>query len=207
MNQSEQLNELFAALSLAQVEFKIAIKDSKNPFFKSTYADLGSVRDAVQGALTKHGLSYLQLTTIDANGNTNLETTIGHKSGQWMRGVYPVHPVKNDPQAMGSAITYARRYALSSMLGVVADEDDDGNAAMPKHKTVNKPDTYMHLDDQKQVIFELMKKYKITDPQIMKEISATLMGKPMSDAENIIKSLAFPLTSLKNDGRIAFKEN
>ena len=198
MNQTEHLNELFAALSLAQGDFKIALKDNNNSFFKSKYADLSSVRDAVQESLTKHGISYIQFTQIDANGNTNLETTIGHKSGQWMRVIYPINPVKNDPQGVGSAIKYARRYALSAMLGIVDAEDDgkddDGEAAMGRkntdYKHANKQDTYMHLEDQKKVIFGFMKKYNIVDSEIMKQISAKLMGKPMHEAENIIKSFS-----------------
>jgi uncharacterized protein (DUF3820 family) len=70
-----------------------------------------------------------QPTTI-INGQTALVTTLLHSSGQWVRGVYPVNPIKNDPQAIGSAITYARRYALASIVGVVAEEDDDGEMAM-----------------------------------------------------------------------------
>jgi hypothetical protein len=128
-NQSELINEIAAALAKAQTEIKPAIKESNNPFFKSKYADFGSVVDACKSALVANDLVVTQPTTI-INGQTALVTTLLHSSGQWVRGVYPVNPIKNDPQAIGSAITYARRYALASIVGVVAEEDDDGEMAM-----------------------------------------------------------------------------
>lgn len=129
MNRSDQLDSLGAALSKAQAAIKVAAKDANNPFFKSQYADLPAVWAACQKALTDNGLSFTQVPDFD-DANAWLETMILHSSGQWISGRYPVRPVKNDPQGMGSAMTYARRYALAAMVGVVAgDEDDDGNAA------------------------------------------------------------------------------
>jgi len=129
MNRSDQLDALGAALSKAQAAIKVAAKDANNPFFKSQYADLPAVWAACQKALTDNGLSFTQVPDFD-DANAWLETMILHSSGQWISGRYPVRPVKNDPQGMGSAMTYARRYALAAMVGVVAgDEDDDGNAA------------------------------------------------------------------------------
>lgn len=134
MNQSAGIKELAAALAKAQAEIKGAVKDSANPFFKSSYADLQSVWDACRAPLTKNGLSVAQTTDI-FNDKPVLVTTLMHSSGEWLRGTLPISPVKNDPQALGSAITYARRYALASMVGVYQtddigdDGDDDGNAA------------------------------------------------------------------------------
>src|SRR3990167_8044567 len=129
MERSEQVNDLAAALSKAQSEIKGAIRDSENPFFNSRYADLAAVWDACRAPLTANGLSVVQtlLPTTDT-GAIPVETILLHSSGQWISGVLTVTPVKSDPQAMGSAITYARRYALSAIVGV-APEDDDGNAA------------------------------------------------------------------------------
>lgn len=124
---SEQVNELAKALSTVQSTMKAAKKDSTNPFFKSKYADLSSVWDACREELTKNGLSVCQTMEATEQG-AGLRTTLLHTSGQWMSGVLVLNPAKNDPQGIGSALTYARRYALAAIVGVVT-EDDDGNAA------------------------------------------------------------------------------
>jgi hypothetical protein len=127
--QSEQTNDLVSALVKASAEIKTAKKDAENPFFKSKYSDLPSIVDACKSALLKNNLVVTQSTTL-VNGVTALVTTLHHTSGQWIRGYYPVTAVKADPQAMGSAITYARRYALSAIVGVISEDDDDGESAM-----------------------------------------------------------------------------
>lgn len=125
--QSEQINELAAALSKAQGKITGALKDSANPFFKSRYADLASVWDACRGPLSENGLAVVQLTESDDAGVYVL-TTLAHSSGQWMRSRLRLQPKDATPQGMGSAITYGRRYALAALVGV-AQVDDDGNAA------------------------------------------------------------------------------
>lgn len=125
--QSESLGKLADALAKAQGQIRGAIKDSENPFFKSSYADLAAVWDACREPLSKNGLSIIQTTDMQ-NNEVLLVTTLVHSSGEFIRGVYPIRPVKPDPQSMGSAVTYARRYALQAMVGI-APEDDDGNAA------------------------------------------------------------------------------
>lgn len=122
------MKELASAMAKAQAEVKAALKDSRNPHFKSSYADLTSVWDACRSALTKNGLSVVQRTDFDAS-DMWLETMLLHASGESITGRYPLRPQQQTPQGFGSALTYARRYALAAMVGVVADEDDDGNAA------------------------------------------------------------------------------
>lgn len=122
------MKELATAMAKAQSEIKSALKDSKNPHFKSSYADLTSVWDACRAALTKNGLSVVQVPGFDEN-DVWLETMILHASGESISGRYPLRPQPQTPQGYGSALTYARRYSLAAMVGVVADEDDDGNAA------------------------------------------------------------------------------
>lgn len=129
MYQSESINELAAALSAAQTELRNAIKDADNPYFKSKYVDLAGLWDTIRGPLTSQGLAVSQTTTTSAEGHPVIVTTLMHKSGQWIKGELMMRPVKNDPQAVGSAITYARRYALQSIIGVAAEEDDDANRA------------------------------------------------------------------------------
>lgn len=122
---SEQLNELADALAKAQAKMDGAKKDSTNPHFKSKYADLESVWDACRGPLTAEGLSVLQ--PVSAQGTKVVVTTmLLHKSGQWLASDLEMTAQQNTPQAVGSVITYGRRYGLSSMAGI-APEDDDGN--------------------------------------------------------------------------------
>lgn len=127
MNQSENINELAAALSKAQADITGALKDSANPFFKSKYADLASCWDACRKQLTANGLCVVQTTEIQ-DGAVVVVTTLAHSSGQWMRGVLPVKTKDDGPQAQGSGITYARRYALAAIVGL-AQIDDDAEAA------------------------------------------------------------------------------
>lgn len=131
MPQSESIANLAAALCDFQYELEGARKGSKNPFFKSSYADLEECIDAIKEQLHKHGLAVAQPTGITENGGSSVVTILMHKSGEWIRGELPLMPVKNDPQAQGSAITYARRYALCAMVGLV-QVDDDGNATQQK---------------------------------------------------------------------------
>ena len=136
MTQSVEINELAAALSKAQGEMQAAIKDKLNPFFKSSYADLGSVWDAARPVLSKYGLSVIQTTqTNDDWSKTVLVTTLAHTSGQWIKSFLPLNPAKNDSQGIGAAITYLRRYSLSAIVGVVCDDDDDGETAVGRGKT------------------------------------------------------------------------
>ena len=125
--QSEQINELAAALSKAQASITGALKDSANPFFKSKYADLASCWDACRKQLTDNGLSVMQTTDIVAD-TVVVRTTLAHSSGQWISGILPVKAKDDGPQAQGSGITYARRYALAAMVGL-AQIDDDAEAA------------------------------------------------------------------------------
>jgi hypothetical protein len=125
---SEKIDLLVKALIKAKGAFKPVEKTKVNPYFKSKYADLGAIMDAVNKPLHDNGITVIQTTDTDALGPV-LVTTLAHESGQFISGRYPISAAKADPQAVGSAVTYARRYGLSAILTVVADDDDDGNAA------------------------------------------------------------------------------
>lgn len=121
-----------------QSQLKGAKADSQNPFFKSHYADLGSVWEAIQEPLTKNGLSVTQLSNWKEGMGWHVITRILHTSGEWCEGYFPIVAAKpNDPQAVGSATSYARRYALAAALGVY-QTDDDGNAAVSRGTVVQK---------------------------------------------------------------------
>ncbi len=133
MKHSEQINEIGTSLALAQLRMKGAKKDSANPFFKSKYADLSSVCAACMDALNEQGIAVIQAPATGPDGAVSVETMLLHKSGQWMSETVTGKPKDDGPQALGSLITYLRRYSLAAFAGV-APEDDDGEAAEGRDK-------------------------------------------------------------------------
>jgi hypothetical protein len=136
MEQSENIGKLAGALNKVQANELFALTDKKNPFFKSKYADLSSVWSVARQPLVENGLSVVQTFDVDQSHNETpsgdapiIVTTLLHDSGQWIRGRLKVPITKSDPQAVGSSITYGRRYALSAILGI-CPEDDDAEKAM-----------------------------------------------------------------------------
>lgn len=140
--EAESFAEAFLSLQKA---LRPAIKDSNNPAFRSKYADLNAVWDAIRGPLHENGFFVIQATDFDGE-HTWLSTTIQHVGGESRSCRFPLRPTKPDMQGMGSAISYARRYSISAMLGVIADDDDDGNAASARPAPV-KP-AASHQQDQ-----------------------------------------------------------
>lgn len=128
MAKSESIKELAAALVKVQADLKPAPKSSDNPFFGSKYADLTGCWEACRALLAANGLAVVQGTNGADGLTVTVETTLLHVSGEWMSSSLTIKPSKPDPQGIGSAITYGRRYALSAMVGICTD-DDDGNAA------------------------------------------------------------------------------
>jgi hypothetical protein len=133
---SAELDKLFEALAKAQAAFSPIKKDRTNPFFKSKYADLQAVIEATKKPLSENGLAFIQITYV--NGGVKVISILGHSSGQWIRGTLSMPVSKMDAQGIGSAITYGRRYSQQAIIGVSAEEDDDGNAAVSGPK---KPET------------------------------------------------------------------
>lgn len=141
---SEQKNEIFSAIAKAQGKIMSANKDSKNPFYNSKYADLASVWEACRDSLSENGICVLQSTKVTPEKETYLCTTLGHGSGQWIMSeielnIPPFGATEIDKfgkekkvnimQALGSIMTYQKRYQLCSLVGVAPKEDDDGNAS------------------------------------------------------------------------------
>ncbi len=129
MNKSETITELAKALVKFNSEVNKIAKDADNPFFKNNYATLDTIIDEIRPILSKHGLSIMQIPSGDGQ-NVTLKTLLLHESGEWLESdELTMKPVKNDPQAVGSCITYARRYSLAAFLSLNTGEDDDGNGA------------------------------------------------------------------------------
>jgi len=134
MKSSESINELASALCNAQGQMGGAVKDSSNPFFKSSYADLTSVIKAIKQPFSDNSLSYTQFPVSNDHG-VGVSTRLMHISGQWLEMEYTLPTVKKDPQASGSAITYARRYALQSIAGIPTADDDAESAMLRGEKS------------------------------------------------------------------------
>lgn len=125
LQKSDSIKNLTKALITFHVKVDTIKKDAKNPFFKSSYASLSNILDATNDALIESGLTIAQFPV----GDYGLETILMHESGEWIQASYQMKPVKDDPQGRGSAITYARRYAIAAILSLNIDDDDDGNLA------------------------------------------------------------------------------
>lgn len=155
-NQSEQIEKISLALCKAQSQIQGAIKDSKNPYFNSSYADLASVWEAIRKPLTDNELSVVQIVD-EKEGNIFLITQLNHSSGQWFTSRMPlIFGAKKDMQALGSALTYSRRYSLAAIMGV-PQVDDDGNAcSSPKKQILGK-------DILRQMLIKLTDNFKDTE--------------------------------------------
>jgi hypothetical protein len=201
VNASPELAALGAALAKAQAKIKGAIKDTANPFFKSKYADLSQVWEVAREPLTANGLSVVQLPGTDGTKVT-LETVLLHASGQWIASTLAVTPMKQDPQGVGSALTYMRRYALSAVAGI-AQEDDDGNAAT-KGRSAPEPGPYeappAAVDDTASIPFdpknEDHKKWlrkELTSRKVTGQLAfdalAAMAGKFEDDLDGVLQAL------------------
>jgi len=165
------------ALLLAQMQMGNAVKDSTNPFFKSKYADLNSIREACMPALNANGIVVLQPTT-HIDGKNFIRTILLHESGESMESLTEiVYNKQNDAQAQGSGITYARRYGLQSFVNVGAEDDDGHKASQPKvepQKVIATPKPALNENSEafaKAInylegggsVAEIQKKYYVTD--------------------------------------------
>lgn len=148
---SPQIGKLIGALAKARKVFKPVLKTSKNPFFKSNYADLAEVVEATKDGLSDNELAVVQPPCFrKTDGTAEIHTMLAHSSGQWIRSVLEMPVGKQDAQGVGSAITYGRRYAYSGMVSVASEADDDGNAASgKKERTKEEEEAYEKDFDQR----------------------------------------------------------
>lgn len=173
---SDKIGEIAKALAAAQREMDAAKKDSTNPFFKSKYADLSSVIDAIKEPLAKHGLSYTQYCEDDGK-ETYLITELMHTSGEWISGkVGLILGGKSDMQALGGALTYARRYSLSAIVGISQDDDDGQTAVGKPAKPSDKPsDADLHY------LVSLTKKFGIIGSEVSSFIRSNFKKEKASE--------------------------
>ena len=161
METSETKAELFKAFANFKKKLKQPLKDANNPFFKSKYVPLENVVQVVDEAMIDTGLSYTQGIADLEEGYLRVDTIILHESGEYMIiNGSKVKPTKLDPQSAGSAITYARRYSLSTALGIASDTDDDGNGASQQAKNNQQPNNTKQSQNQPKP--ELTPEQKVT---------------------------------------------
>ena len=145
MEKSQSIKEIAAALLLFNTKMDHVKRDAQNPFFKSKYATLSNILESIQVPLLEAGLSFCQMPDGD-----QLVTLIIHtESGEYFQSAYPIKPTRNDPQSFGSAVTYARRYALTSILGINVEDDDGTEASAPAAENAQHSATENKNDDQR----------------------------------------------------------
>ena len=170
MRMSESMANIGKALAAFQSEVQDPAKNSDNPFFKSKYVELDDLLKATRPVLAKHGLSVLQEPTSQDGQTIAVKTILLHSSGEWIEfEPLTLKAVKADPQGAGSAITYGRRYALSSVLGVAWDADDDANKASGKDIKATPKETKQEDKQESNVATEIQRKklYSMCKEQCM----------------------------------------
>ena len=162
-------SESITAISKALIEFQAKMvrvpKDSVNPHFKNKYASLSQIIDSIKKPLNECGLTIVQLPA----GDHELETILLHTSGEYIAETYRMTPQRDDPQGLGSAITYQRRYALGAILCLNIDEDDDAEAAT-KHNGDQKTDNRPWLTDAQ--MQKILERYNAGESQIIEKAFA-----------------------------------
>ena len=211
--QSAEIGEIAAALSVAQAEINPAEKNATNPHLKNKYVNISAIYDAVREVLPKHGLCVVQTMLPTDGTRAHVRTTLAHKSGQWFASecVMPLDR-QGGAQGMGSAITYARRYSLSAILGVVTDEDDDGNGAQGRNNKAqiekdraaakaNNPSP--PSDPQRKMFMSMMsKKHNGNRDAILDDLSK-YFGRKIASSNELTKAEISEMIEVLNNGREA----
>ena len=145
LEMSESIAQISDALAKAQAALSNPKKTSKNPFRKSKYANLAACMDAARVPLTENKLAVVQLPFFEG-GAVGVRTLLSHASGDWISSTLKLKPTKTDPQGVGSAITYARRYAFCAMVGLAQEDDDASSHVTAEEKTDPEPQQTEFLD-------------------------------------------------------------
>lgn len=189
---SPTITKICEALTSAQGSMEKASKDSKNPHFKSSYADITSMIDASQKYLSENGISFTS-SVVPIDGSFFLIGSLMHTSGEWIRTYIPLLMGKNDMQALGSSITYARRQALSSLCNI-ATEDDDGSKAKEEPKSFKRTESFA-TEEEISEIRSVISKISVIDSDFSetKVVEAcriqSLSKIPSSGVDSLLKNL------------------
>lgn len=202
---SESISKISSALIKAQSEIKVAIYDATNPHFRSKYASLGSVVEACKEALNKNKIVFLQGSHADKDLPKMIcvTTRLLHESGEYIEDTIAVPYVQDTPQALGSSLTYARRYGLSALLGIVSDEDDDGNSGsnLPQPKPITPPAPRKPTKTEKQkILSNLAIKAGCKSADDFKTLMTGLINRPVTKSSDMDDSeLDFAIGELEKE--------
>lgn len=186
------MDKIAKALVAVQSEITNAPKESKNPFFNSTYTDLATAVNHCRPVLAKHGLAIYQ--TFDGTFDAPIiVTTLLHESGEQIQGRLQMKPVKADPQSLGALLTYGRRYSYLAIVGI-APEDDDAQSAMPaKTKAAKEPeqpkpptDPNAWTDGQRKMLFGFCKKAALSEAEMKAFVEKYIPGKTKKEASDLL---------------------
>ena len=169
MKTSESIKQIAEALVSAQKEIKFAVKDSTNPHYKSKYANINSVIDAVKAPLNNNNIAILQSLSPSDDGKLHLTTRLIHSSGEWIEDTAVCPLQKQDAQGLGSAVSYIRRYSLSAFLSIYSDTDDDGQSA-----ALNAAD-YLQKINHSQTLEELQANYNFVMGEVKNDRTLSKM--------------------------------
>jgi phosphomevalonate kinase len=169
MKTSESIKQIAEALVSAQKEIKFAVKDSTNPHYKSKYANINSVIDAVKAPLNNNNIAILQSLSPSDDGKLHLTTRLIHSSGEWIEDTAVCPLQKQDAQGLGSAVSYIRRYSLSAFLSLYSDTDDDGQSA-----ALNAAD-YLQKINHSQTLEELQANYNFVMGEVKNDRTLSKM--------------------------------
>jgi len=171
MKTSDSIKAISVALVDSQSKIRFAIKDSTNPHFKNRYADLASVIDAIKESLNINGIAFIQTPTESQTGTLALTTRLLHSSGEWIEDTAVCPLPKNDPQGYGSALTYLRRYSLSSICGLYQDDDDGEATRMNPQDYIKKIQSCGSMDELQSTWAVIFKDIK-NDPILTKALAS-----------------------------------
>jgi hypothetical protein len=171
MKTSDSIKAISVALVDSQTKIRFAVKDSTNPHFKSRYADLASVIDAIKESLNINGIAFIQTPTESPSGTLALTTRLLHTSGEWIEDTAVCPLQKNDPQGYGSALTYLRRYSLSSICGLYQDDDDGEATRMNPQDYIKKIESCGSMEELQKVWASVFNDIK-SDPVLTKALAS-----------------------------------
>ena len=200
LKRSESIQNLSKAMAEFQKAIKQPLKDANNPFFKKPYVPLENVVEAINKTGSPLGISFMQFASSDETGSIEVATLVMHSTGEYIE--FPpvrMKPESNKPQAVGSAITYAKRYALSAIFGITSDKDDDGNEATGLNTQVEKqPQQHPKQDDATGKIEQYWTELEKLGVDVAE------VKKYLCDKHKVGKLVDIPVTQLLGDLKIIY---
>lgn len=203
LKKSESIQNLSKAMAEFQKSIKQPLKDANNPFFKKLYVPLENVVEAINKTGSPLGISFMQFASSDDTGSIEVATLVMHSTGEYIE--FPpvrMKPESNKPQAVGSAITYAKRYALSAIFGITSDKDDDGNEATGLNKPVDKQQKQQPKQPTQDDVIGTIEKYWTELEKL--GVDVTEVKKYLCDKHKVGKLADIPVTQLLGELKIIY---